>query len=257
MIASLRWTLPSLLLALASPAFAQLQPCLEAHGGLAKWQSFGGLEFDLTWQNAKGAKHDHELFDLHSRDGLITSEKYTLGRDGGTVWIKPGLDALGGTPPRFYMGTPFYFFGMPFVFADRGTQQESLGKKTFRGQEYDAVRITFAKGTGDTSEDYYVAYLEPASGRLKLVYYVVTYPAMRKDKAVADLTPHAIVFEEWQSVDGLFVPKVAPFYKWTGSDIEGEPLGRLEFSQVHFLPQAPDAAKFRRPAGAVVAPLGG
>ena len=153
------------------------------------------------------------------------------------------------------MWTPFYFFGMPFVFADPGAKQESLGKKSFRGQEYDAVRITFAKGTGDTPDDYYVAYIDPVTAHLKLVYYVVTYPAMRKDRPVSQLEPHAIVFEDWQTADGLLVPKTAPFYKWTGSDIEGEPLGSLEFSNVHFSTQPPDPSKFQKPADAVVAPL--
>ncbi len=153
------------------------------------------------------------------------------------------------------MRTPFYFFGMPFVFADPGAKQESLGKKSFRGQEYDAVRITFAKGTGDTPDDYYVAYINPATARLKLVYYIVTYPAMRKDRPVSQLEPHAIVFEDWQIADGLLVPKTAPFYKWTGSDIEGGPLGRLEFSNVHFSAQVPDASKFEKPADAVAAPM--
>ena len=243
------------LLALASPAFAQFDRCLDAHGGLTKWRSFGGLAFDLTWKTAKGERHDHELFDLHNRSALITGAKYTLGRNGDEVWIKPGLDALGGTPPRFYVGTPFYFFGMPFVFADRGAKQESLGKKRFRGQDYDAVRITFTKGTGDTSDDYYVAYIDPMTGHLKLVYYVVTYPAIRKGRAIADLQPHAIVFDEWQTVDGLLVPKVAPFYKWTGTDVAGEPLGRLEFSHVQFTKEEPDLAKFKKPVDAVVAPM--
>ena len=243
------------LVALATPALAQLDRCLDAQGGLAKWRSFGGVEYDLTWKSARGERKDHQLFDLRTRAGLITGEKYTLGSNGKEVWIKPGLDALGGTPPRFYMWTPFYFFGMPFVFADPGAKQESLGKKSFRGQEYDAVRITFAKGTGDTPDDYYVAYIDPATVHLKLVYYVVTYPAMRKDRPVSQLEPHAIVFEDWQMVDGLLVPKVAPFYKWTGSDIEGEPLGRLEFSNVHFSAQPPDPSKFDKPADAVVAPL--
>jgi hypothetical protein len=253
---TLSWrALAFFLLALATPAFGQLDRCLAAHGGLTKWHSYHRLEFDLAWKNAQGDRHDHQLFDLQSRAGLITSEKYTVGSSGGEVWIKPGLDALGGIPPRFYFGTPFYFFGMPFVFADRGAKQESLGKKSFRGQEYEVVRITFAKGTGDTSEDYYVAYIDPASAQLNLVYYVVTYPAMRKGRAVADLQPHAIVFEEWQTVDGLLVPKIAPFYKWNGSDVEGEALGRLEFSNVHFMEQAPDPAKFEKPPGAVVAPM--
>ncbi|MEO8044628.1 MAG: DUF6503 family protein [Spartobacteria bacterium] len=254
---SIRLALPVcvILAALISPAFAQLDRSLAAHGGLGKWRSFAGVEYDLSWKSAREERKDHQLFDLQSRSGLITSDKYTLGSSSGEVWIKPGLEALGKTPPRFYMTTPFYFFGMPFVFADPGAKTESLGKKTFRGQEYDAVKITFRKGAGDTPDDYYVAYIDPATARLKLVYYVVTYPAMRKGRPVSELEPHAIVFDEWQTVDGLLVPKVAPFYKWTGSDIDGEPLGRLEFADVHFLTQPPDPEKFQKPADAVVAPL--
>ncbi len=96
------------------PAFAQLDRAFEAHGGVTKWKGFGSVEFDQTWTSAKGVKTDHHVFDLRSRDGLITSDAYTLGASGGEVWIKPALDALGGSPPRFYMWTPFYFFGMPF-----------------------------------------------------------------------------------------------------------------------------------------------
>ena len=246
---------PLFLVIFVTPAFGQLDRCIETHGGLAKWHSFTGVEYDLTWKSAKGERKDHQLFDLQSRSGLITSDKYTLGNSRGEVWVKPGLDALGGIPARFYMWTPFYFFGMPFVFADPGAKQESLGKKMFQGQEYDAVKITFAKGTGDTPDDYYVAYIDPATARLKMVYYVVTYPAMRKGRAVSQLEPHAIVFQDWQKADGLLVPKTAPFYKWNGSDIEGEPLGRLEFSNVHFSKDEPNESMFAKPPGAVIAPM--
>jgi hypothetical protein len=242
-------------LAVAAPADAQLDRCLEAHGGLAKWRRCGGVEFDLDYKSPREQRKEHQLFDLWQRTGLITARDYTLGNDGKEVWIKPNLQALGGTPPRFYMGTPFYFFGMPFVFADPGAKQESLGKKSVGDKEYDTVKITFAKATGDTPEDYYVAYIDPANSHLKMVYYIVTYPALRKGRRVSDLVPHAIVFQEWQKVEGLLVPKSAPFFKWNGHDIEGEPLGRLEFSNVHFLKNEPDASKFAMPAGAVVAPM--
>ena len=101
----------------------------------------------------------------------------------------------------------------------------------------------------------YVAYIDSATAHLKMVYYVVTYPAMRKGRPISQLEPHAIVFEDWQTVDGLRVPKTAPFYKWTGSGVEGEALGRLEFSNVHFLTKPPDAAKFQKPPDAVVTPM--
>ncbi len=240
---------------LAAPAFGQIGRVLDAHGGLGKWRAAAGVEYDLTWKSVKGDRHDHQLFNLQDRSGLITSEKHTVGSEHGEVWIKPGLDAIGGTPPRFYIGTPFYFFGMPFVFADPGSKQESLGKKIFRGKEYDALKITFAKGTGDTPDDYYIAYTDPASNQLKLTVYIVTYPSVRKDKPIDQLDRHAIVFDEWQAVDGLVVPKKAQFYKWSGIDLEGDALGVLEYSSVRFLKEPPDEAKFRKPADAVIAPM--
>ena len=240
----------------ASPAaVAQIERSVAAHGGLQKWQSFASVEYDLTYERPNGEKRDHQLFDLRSRDGLITSGAYTLGAGKGEVWIKPGLDALGGTPPRFYMWTPFYFFGMPFVFADPGAKHESLGKKKFQEQEYEAVRITFAAGIGDSPDDFYIAYIEPASGRLKLAVYVVTYPALRKGKAIDELEQHAIVFEEWQEADGLTVPKAAAYYDWKDETIVGETLGRLRFANVHFSSTQPDRSRFIKPVDAVIAPL--
>lgn len=250
---ALSWTVG--LLSLATPAFAQLDRCLDAHGGLTKWRSFGGVEYDLDWKTAATERKDHQLFNLQTRSGLITGQGYTVGKEGNTVWVKPGLNALGGTPARFYMGTPFYFFGMPFVFADPGAKQDSLGKKKFQGHEYDAIKISFAKGTGDTPEDYYVAYIDPATAHLKMVFYIVTYPALRKNRPVSQLRPHAIVFDEWQTVDGLLVPKVARFYEWNGNDITGKPLGRLEFANVRFTKEPPNDSQFAKPPDAIIAPL--
>lgn len=239
----------------ASPLSGQMDRAVEAHGGLSKWQSYGAVEFDLASEGKRGSKSDHQTFNLKTRDGLITADTYSIGASKGEVWAKPGLDALGGTPPRFYMWTPFYFFAMPFVFADPGVKQESLGKRPFQGQEYDAIEITFEAGTGDSPDDYYVAYLDPASGRLKLASYMVTYPALIKGKAPEQIEAHVIVFEEWQEVDGLTVPKRTSSFKWKNQNIEGETLGTMSFSNVRFSTGAPDDSKFTKPADAVVAPL--
>ncbi len=237
-----------------NPASAQIDAAVKAHGGAQKWQSYGSVEYDLAYKNAKGTKVDHQLFNLRSRDGLITADAYTLGSTQGEVWIKPALDALGGTPPRFYIWTPFYFFGMPFVLADPGTVHEALGQKSFQGQNYDVVKITYKSGTGDSPDDYYIAYVDPASGQLKLAVYVVTYSSIRKDKPVDQLKPHAIVFHEWQDVDGLKMPKSAKYYDWKNDTIEGEALGEMVFSNVKFAIAEPDESKFAKPADAVVAP---
>lgn len=85
--------------------------------------------------------------------------------------------------------------------------------------------------------------------------YVVTYPMMRKGKPIEELEQHAIVFRDWQEVDGLKVPKTAPFFIWKNENIEGEALATLEFSEVHFSETTPDESKFTKPEGAVIAPM--
>lgn len=245
------------LVTLSAPplARAQMDRSIEAHGGLPKWQSFGTVRYDVAWQRPNGTKREHQLFDLRSRDGLITGDEYTLGASRGEVWIKPSADALGRTPARFYMWTPFYFFGMPFVFADPGAKQEPLGRKEFQGREFEVVKITYASGTGDSPDDFYIAYIDRDSRRLKLAVYIVTYPSLRKGKALKELEQHAIVFEEWQEANGLTVPKSAAYFDWKNETLAGDALGRLRFENVQFATAQPDASKFTRPADAVVAPV--
>ena len=252
---SLRFPVSSLVLLFAASAPAQLEKAFDAHGGVAKWRSHGSVEFDLAWTMGGSVQKDHHLFDLRRRDGLITSDKYTLGANAGQVWIKPAIDALGGTPPRFYIWTPFYFFAMPFVFADPGAVLEPIGKKTFQDREFDAVRITFKPGTGDTPDDYYVLYVDPATGQLRLVSYIVTYAPLRKGKPMDQLEPHVLVFDEWQESGGLRVPKRGTLYDWVNENIRGEPLGVMEFSNVKFAEKTPEPANFAKRADAVVAPL--
>ena len=248
-------TAVALLLGSLTSRAQTLDRTFETHGGLPIWRSFRWVDFDLTWKTPQGDRTDRHTFDLRTRDGLIKAEKYMLGASGGEVWIHPNAEALEGTPPRFYMWTPFYFFAMPFVFADEGARQEPLGVKNVGGVDYDAIKITFAPGTGDTPDDFYVAYLERPAGQLKIVSYIVTYPSLRQGKPIEELEQHAIVFDEWQTAFGLSVPSKTRLFNWKNEQIEGEPLGALEFSGVRFSVQEPERDRFKKPEGAVVAPL--
>ena len=244
-----------LLLGIAASDAQTFERTYQTHGGLPVWRSFRWVDFDLTWKSPRGDKIERHTFDLRTRDGLIKADDYMLGASGGEVWVHPNAEALEGTPPRFYMWTPFYFFGMPFVFADDGVRHEPLGVKNVGGVEYDAIKVTFAPGTGDTPEDFYVAYLERPSGQLKIVSYIVTYPSLRKGKPIEELEQHAIVFDEWQTAFGVSVPSKTRLFNWKNEQIEGEPLGALEFSGVRFSVQEPERDRFKRPEGAVTAPL--
>ena len=112
------------------------------------------------------------------------------------------------------------------------------------------MKITYKAGTGDSPDDFYVAYIDPASGKLKLASYVVTLcRAPKRETGRGESEPHAIVFDEWQEVDGLAVPKVAQYYVWKDENIVGEPLGKMSFLNVHFSQQPPGRSAVRKTCG--------
>lgn len=252
----LRALLPLLaLLAGVAPLAAAepLSPALRAHGGLETWRKFQQLEYDLDWKVGSNRLQDRQLFHLGTRAGRIQCERYVVGGDFHSgVWVMPNEKALGSMPPRFYLWTPFYFFAMPWVFADAGVKAVAAGQRTIDGVEYDVVNVSFPAGAGDAPNDTYTAHFERKTGRLKIVRYTMTY--FDKDEAPkkGEARDNAIVFEDWQEVQGLVVPRKAAFYDWKGQP-SGPVRGTLDFTNVRFSETEPPAGNFQKPAGAVVA----
>lgn len=242
----------SLLLLISSNVFAQLEDALKAHGGIELFRQYGSVEYDLrNWPlGESGFVNDHHLIDLKSRKILITGDRYKVGFDGKDVWALPGDAKLPG-PPRFYVSTPFYFFGMPFLFADSGVVQKPLGAKSLNGKPYDVAKMTFKEDVGDTPEDYYIAYFDKKTHLLHLLVYIVTYPPFREGKSVEQLDQHAIVFDGWQKVSGLLVPKKVTFHGWKNDQL-GEAFVSCTFENVSFQKGRPDANRFLKLPGAVV-----
>ncbi|MCK5710433.1 MAG: hypothetical protein KAI07_07825 [Deltaproteobacteria bacterium] len=194
---------------------------------------------------------DHQLIDLHSRNVLITGDTYKLGFDGQEAWIAPNMAALG-LPPRFYSSTPFYFFGVPLLFADPGANIESLGTKELDGKEYNVVKISYNPGIGDTPDDNYVAYLDKETNRLKILHYIVTYPPLMQGKSIEELERHAAVYQQWQEVNGLIVPQKIVFFEWSDDKLGDKIVGSMTFENVSFKKKSPDQASFQKPEGAEI-----
>lgn len=236
----------------SSISFAQMEEAFQAHGGIDTFNAYGTLEYDMKWKFGQdGGLSDHQLIDLDSRKVLITSDGYKVGFDGTDAWITPGADAIP-LPARFYSSTPFYFFGLPFLFADPGANLESLGREELDGMEYNVVKVTYDKGVGDTPDDYYVAYINKDTGRLKLVRYIVTYPPLTGGKPVDALERHAAVYDKWQEKDGLLVPEKIVLYDWKDGMPGSEPRGSILFENVTFKKENPDPSVFAKPDGAEV-----
>jgi len=77
---------------------------------------------------------------------------------------------------------------------------------------------------------------------------------MRRGKLISELDRNAITFEEWQSVNDLSVPKRAHFHRWANDNIEGEPLGTLDFAMVQFSAKPPQPDQFKKPGNAFTVP---
>ena len=230
----------------------ELDQSINAHGGLETFKNYGTLEYDQTF-DLTGIMNlqNHQVIDLGSRKVLVTGDTYKIGFDGNEAWIEPNMEALG-IPPRFYASTPFYFFGLPFLFADPGVNAEPLGTKELNGEEYDVVKFTYDKGVGDTSDDNYEAYFDKETNQLRVLHYIVTYPPLMQGKSKEELGRHAAVYEEWQEAGGLLVPKKMSFYEWKDEKLGKELHGTMVFENVTFKEESPDPSIFEKPDEAQV-----
>lgn len=246
--------LPALgLLAAAPLASAQLEATWEAHGGAEKWKSYGSLAYDCEFTMGPMELNDRQVYDLRTRDGLITAADggYRIGAQGGEVWVagEPGEMPM---PPRFYMWTPFYFFGLPLILSDPGVNLKPEGQAEFEGKTYDLVRATFGEGVGDAHEDFYLCYIDPASKELKLAVYIVTYASLRKAEKLEEIPTSAAIYREWQSAGGLKLPAQVELVHWKEGAPDGPPKGGLRFTKVELGEQQAESGMFAKPEGAAV-----
>ncbi len=150
--------------------------------------------------------------------------------------------------PKFYINLQFYFFALPFVLGDPGIEYEDLGKRAFEEKMYDVIKVTYKEGVGQASKDQYLLYLDPETHRLHLLLYSVTYFNAENASQY-----NAALYEDWQEVDGLWVPSKLTSHKW---DAETEEIGEVRyiktFRNIRFSLEAPAEQLFHKPAGAEV-----
>lgn len=232
---------------------------IEAHGGLDGWLSAGTLRFDFDYQplaNPARRMRTHNEVDLWSawarQEELPASGNQplaVLGWNGEEAWITPDADAFP-SPARFWALTPYYFVGMPFVAADPGTRYERLPDAPLDGQTFQLVKLTYADGTGDSPDDYYVLYLHPETHRLHALRYVVAYPGFFPE---GGHTPEKIMrYTQPTEVGGLLLPGQLDTSAWDPeSGAPGEVVTRIEVSGQALGARVPPSV-YDPEAGAVV-----
>ena len=151
--------------------------------------------------------------------------------DGDKVAVLPDTATWKGA--RFAVFTWPYFAAAPFKLADPGTQWETPRAYGWtNGQSAEGAKLTFAAGTGDAPDDYYVAFPD-AGNPLDGMAYVVTFS--KPDADPATLTPHAIRYHDYRDVEGVPVAHRWTFHNWTQADgLEAAALGEATLSNVAF-----------------------
>lgn len=163
--------------------------------------------------------------------------------DGSSAWVSPNAEAFPGA--RFHLLTWPYFAAVATKLRDPGTAVEVLGPREELGRTFDTARLTFAPGTGDAPDDWYILYREAGTNRLAAMAYIVTFGT---DKAKAEAEPHAIVYEDFVEIDGVPISTRWTFHNWTPErGIHGEPIGEARLLD----PRWVESPAFVAPAGAV------
>jgi hypothetical protein len=215
---------------------------IEAHGGLERWNEMQTWEYTIT----RNEQPEHHFIDLKSRKVLLSHADYKLGFDGNEVWVSPNKAAFGKGSPRFYHNLYFYFHAFPFIMSDPGINYEVLPKKELNGKLYDAVKISFNAGVGDAPDDYYIAHFDPDTHQMHLLLYTVTYfKGKPGDKF------NAIIYDDWQKVNGLLVPRSMKGYKYEDGKLGDKRYERV-FNDVKLSTTAANQSMFEKMAGAEV-----
>jgi len=247
---------PSAAGATSRPAEA---PGIEAKGFAAKIEAAHGgsvygkppIHADLEVEFGGGSMLAGKLvYDPNTgRSRIETASGGLATFDGQDAWTLDMATAEGMPPPRFHLFTWAWFLAAPWKLSDPGSRIDEPKPRQLQDRELSSARLTYDAGVGDTPDDWYVVYANEKNHALAAVAYIVTFG---KSVEEANKEPHAAKYDEFQTVDGLQVPKVVSFWNWNEKDgLMGDAIGVLTFSNVRFA--TAEDHLFAKPEGAAKA----
>ena len=252
----------TILLLLGSPALAEEQTDFHKHfagsigtaHGIKTYYEHKAVQADIsvtfgdrnilqgviTFDTPVGKSH------IKTKDGVV------MVLDGKDAWVAPADAELPPGRARFMLLTWPYFIAAPFKLADPGTSIEDAGKKPLDAHRIlPAGKLTFSENVGDSPEDWYMVYRDPDNDRLAAMAYIVTYGKSADD---AEESPHMVIYETYEEVDGVTLPTRMSFWNWSPVMGKiGEPLGEVNVSGYQFI--EPEDDLFTKPEGARIDPV--
>ena len=178
----------------------ELGKVFDKHGGINSWRKAQTLSFN------KG--EEVHTTDLHSRKTVINTPKYSLGFDGEAIWLDEVEKGTYKGNPTFYYNLYFYFYAMPFVFADTGIIYKKVDDLVFEGSKYPGYKISYKANIGSSPDDNYKVYYNPKTYQMEWLAYTVTFTDKESNNDY-----HLIKYNKWEDVDGFLLPKEITWYK--------------------------------------------
>ena len=219
---------------------------IETAHGLTAWQANKAVKahIELVW-GGQTMLQGTMLFDTPVGKSRIELDDGTvMVFDGQDAWVSPSDSPLEGA--RFHLLTWPYFLAAPMKLRDPGSHLAPLDPMPQGGRELPAARLTFDAGVGDSPDDWYILYGDPDTQHLVAMAYIVTYG---KDKEEAEKEPHAITFEDFETVDGVTLSTRWQFWHWDPEQgTHGEPMGHAKITNIQFV--EPSLQDFQKPTDA-------
>jgi len=194
------------------------------------------ISFDIAL-NFNGQERLNGTYTMRTNSSKIKFESKdgkTLIYNGENVSLSPKDATM--KMARFDIFTWPYFMAMPFKLTDPGTQWGAVQQVTENGKEFSKAKLSFKNDVGDTSNDWYEVYVDNDTNLLNYASYIVTFG---KGVEKAEEKPHAILYENYQVVDGIAISDTWKFYNWSEEKgLYGEPIGDATLSNIQFLESA-------------------
>ena len=214
----------------------------DAHGGIDVWKTMKSLSFTMDRPNGI----EVTTTNLKNRNELIDAPTYRAGFNGDNYWVISKGDNTYKGNIKFYKGLMMYFYAMPFIVGDSGIIYEPAESLTFEGTTYPGIKIAYEPGVGVSSDDEYIIYYDENTKQMAWLGYTVTYG---KDGKSDDF--HFIHYNNWQTVNGLLVPKSMDWYNYENG-LPTTKRNTVEFKDVTLTANAPDVSLFAIPEGATL-----
>lgn len=215
-----------------------IKKVFEAHGGFDTWTNLK----QLSYENG-GSK---TLVDLQRRYTRIESEAQTVGFDGKQVWVYPASENAERQRMRYNL--IFYFYAFPFVVGDPGIIYEDLDQVEIKAKTYNAVKVSYNDGVGDSPNDNYIICSNPETNQMEWLMYTATFGSEETSDRYS-----LIKYEGWENFEGVYLPSSLQWYQYANGKV-GEPRGNPRtFTNIQVSKEYPAMNNFEVPEGAAIA----